>query len=135
MAREICQCRGRVIAPTSSKPARPGGVQQLDQISASRVSNGDNLEWRRLLQRRPDIFIAGGQVAPEAVDRGDDRERNTACNQSILDRSRTTLVAKKSNRRFHVTILTAFLACGGFARPTLSEATANLAARPCKKLN
>lgn len=62
-----------------------------------------------LRQGRPDVLVADVELGAETVDRGDDRDSDAARYQSVLDRRGRALVAKKSDRRFHAVILTAFL--------------------------
>ena len=42
-------------------------------------------EMGLLLQRGADVFEVGAELATDALYRGDDRNRDTGCNQAILD--------------------------------------------------
>ena len=50
---------------------------------------------RLLLQRGVDIAELGAQAATDAVDGGDDRQRNTGCDQPVFNGGRAGFVGEK----------------------------------------
>src|SRR5262245_48206926 len=55
--------------------------------------------WERLFDRRIELPEQVGELQADAIDDGDDGERDGGCNQSVLDRSSSRLVTKKLRQK------------------------------------
>jgi hypothetical protein len=74
-----------------NRPSFPGRVTHGVRLSPP-VKGGDPAN--RLFQRRVDLPKASAQAAADAVDRSDDSQRNTGCDQAVFNGGSAGLIGE-----------------------------------------
>jgi hypothetical protein len=82
----------KAVSIAAAAPVAIGKIKSADIVAAGRRSLFSGL---RLLQRVIDRGEFGAELGADVLNRNDDRERDTAGNQAILDGGRAGFVAQE----------------------------------------